>query len=68
MTNVTPIKTTAEDIVREAKKEATEEKAKVAKGKLKSKLQQIDAAKIVLSNLERELEVLIEQVNAELNG
>ena len=66
MTNVTNIKTTANDILKEAKKEANEEKAKTAKSKIKGKLAQIDAAKLVVSNLERELEVLLEQVNAEL--
>jgi len=66
MTNVTSIKTTAADILKEARKEVNEEKAKEAKTKIKSKLAQIQAAKTVLNNLERELEVLVEQVNADL--
>ena len=68
MSNVTPIKTTANDILREAQREATEAKAKAAKEKLKDKLSQIDKAKVVLANFERELEVLLEQVNADLNA
>jgi len=68
MTNVQNIKTTAQDILREAKKEAVEAKAKDAKEKIKSKLKALDAAKLIVANLERELEVLVEQVNAELNA
>ena len=58
----------AQSIVEEAQKEVIEAKAKEAKGKIKAKLTQIETAKLVLANLTRELDVLVEQVNAELNG
>lgn len=69
MTTVTelPVKTIAQSILQEAKKEVIEARAKDAKNKLKTKLAQIESAKLVVANLERELEVIMEQVNAELD-
>lgn len=69
MTTVTelPVKTPAQSILQEAKKEVVEARAKDAKNKLKTKLAQIESAKLVVANLERELEVIMEQVNAELD-
>jgi hypothetical protein len=60
--------TNVSEILSEAKQEIIEQKAKEAKTKIKSKLTQIDAAKGIVANLERELEVLVEQVNAEIEG
>lgn len=57
-----------QSIVEQAKEEVNEAKIKEAKVKIKAKLQQISAAEIVVANLKRELEVLVEQVNAEVNG
>jgi len=68
MTEITQIgKVSAASILDEAKKEIVKERSTAAKTKLKAKLQQIEAAKLVLANLEREMEVLVAQVNAELD-
>lgn len=58
----------AKSIVDEAREEVVEQKAKEAKTKIKAHLIKMEAAKMIVANLERELEVLVEQVNAELNG
>lgn len=50
----------------EAKKEIAEESAKAAKAKIKGKLHQIAAARSVVSNLEREYEVLLREVGADV--
>jgi hypothetical protein len=51
---------------KKAEQDIREEKIKKASGQLKTKLQQIDAAKIILANLERELEELEHEIGAEL--
>jgi flagellin-specific chaperone FliS len=59
---------TATSIVEEAKKELREAKARTAKTKIVEKLKQLDAAQTIVKNLERELEVLTEQVEADLKN
>lgn len=59
---------TAGSIVDEARKELREAKAKTAKTKIVDKLKQLDAAQSIVKNLERELEVLMEQVEADLKN
>ena len=60
--------TTTNNILEEARAEVLEAKAKEAKGKIKAHLQKLEAAKLIVSNLERELEVLLAQVGAELDA
>jgi len=49
----------------EAEKEIREEAAREAKTKIKDKLQQIAKAKAVVTNLEREYEVLLASIGAD---
>ncbi len=49
---------------KEAQKEIRDERLKEAKGKLKKKLQDLSDAKLVVSNLERELEELEHELAA----
>jgi hypothetical protein len=48
----------------EAKKEIAEEKAKAAKGKIKTSLAKIEAARTILRNLEEEHAVLLRDIGA----
>lgn len=50
----------------EARKEIAEEQAKAAKGKIKDKLAQISKARAVVQQLEREYEVMIQEVGADV--
>ena len=69
MSDVTklPNKMTAQSILAEAKQEVLGEVAGNARTKIKAKLTQIENAKQIVANLERDLEVLLEQVNADLS-
>lgn len=49
-------------VAEEAEKEITEERLKVAKTRIKSKLAQIDSARTVLANLEREYADLVSTI------
>lgn len=51
----------------EAEKEIRDEKTKLAKDKIKSKLQEKDKAKKVLKNIERELKDIYADVEGELS-
>jgi hypothetical protein len=46
----------------EARQELTEERAKTAKGKIKTKLAQIDSAERVVANLREEYAVLLRDI------
>lgn len=48
----------------EAKAEVAEESTKIAKGKIKDKLKQIDSAKKIVSNLELEYAALLRDIGA----
>lgn len=50
----------------EAEKEFAEEKAKIAKEKIKAKLKQLDTAKKVVANLQRELDDLYVDISQDL--
>jgi len=52
-----------EEIKAEAVKEFNEEKAKEAKGRIKTKLKELDKAKKVVTNIERELEDLEDELS-----
>lgn len=69
MSDVTklPNKVTAQSILAEAKQEVLGQVADNARTKIKAKLTQIENAKQIVANLERDLEVLLEQVNADLS-
>ncbi len=49
-------------IRQEAELEIAEENSKVAKGKIKTQLSRIKAAKLIVSNLERELEDIYAEI------
>lgn len=59
---------TVKSILDEAREEVIEQKLKDAKVKLKQKLTAIEAARTVVANLERELEVLTAQVEADISN
>lgn len=52
------------DLREQAEKEVAEEKAKAAKEKIKSKIKELDKAKLIVRNIERELEDLMIEVTA----
>jgi len=49
----------------DAKKELAEEQGKVAKGKIKDHLKKLSNARLVVANLEREYEVLLQEIGSE---
>lgn len=53
-------------VLKEAREEIRAEKLKAAKKKFKEKLGQIENAKVVLANLERELDELEHEISAGL--
>lgn len=53
-------------VIDEAEKELTEEKLKAAKTKIKAKMKELDGAKAVVANIERELEDLYVTVGQDL--
>ena len=69
MSDVTklPNKVTAQSILAEAKQEVLSQVADSARSKIKAKLTQIENAKQIVANLERELETLLEQVSIDLS-
>lgn len=50
----------------EAEKEFSEEKVKAAKEKIKAKLKQLDAARKIVSNLQRELDDLYVDISQDV--
>jgi len=67
MSNITKLPVTGvAAILAEAKQEVIEAKSKEAKTKIKDHLKKLDNAKLVVSNLERELEVMVAQIEADL--
>lgn len=52
------------DLRQQAEKEVAEEKAKAAKEKIKAKLKDLDKAKLVVRNIERELEDLMVEISS----
>ena len=56
------------EIERQAKAEVAEEQGKAAKVAIKKKLAAISAARAVVANLEREYEVLLREVAADVSG
>lgn len=54
------------DIVEQAKNEIIKARKSEVKTKIKSKLEDIERAKLIVKNLERELEVILEKAKAEL--
>ena len=55
------------EVVKEAEKEVREEKAKEAKAKIKAKLKEIERARKVVNNMEREYEVLLSDIGADVS-
>lgn len=55
---------TVKTLHEQAEKEVAEEKAKAAKEKIKVKLKDLDKAKLVVRNIERELEDLMIEISS----
>ena len=49
----------------DANKELLEEREKKATGKIKAKMREIESAKLVVRNLERELQDIVDEVGAQ---